>query len=148
MNKKESARICGGRIALRARYFLLAVFLSKRFREIETGELSIHEKLDSPCRKDIEKLFGTARKKGQIQRDVETVFNGILTSLKQDFPYFTPTQIQVFSYLAAGMPYYFSAKLSGLKSLNSVWVMKTQMEKVIVAKNTARKQEYLMMLRR
>ena len=146
MTQYERARFDLNRSQLRTKYHQLAVFLSNRIKDISAGELRIPSGLAQAYRKEIVKKYGSATKSGKLQEEINKKFGGILDDLKKDFPYFTKQQIQVFSLLAAGFPYYLVAKLSGLSSVNAVWVMKTKMKETFTTTYSSRREEYLIML--
>ena len=131
---------------MRQEYHLLAIFLSKRFRDMDSGELFISEGMRELYRKELEALFGTSTRWGKLQLELNERQGGILKDLKKDFPYFTGTQIQVFSYLASGLPFFLIANLAGLSSENSVYVMKTKMRERITGTSCPRREEYLKLL--
>lgn len=146
MTQIERKRIDRQRHAMHREYGLLAKFLSKIFRDIDSGELQLSEGMRELYRKELEALFGTSTRWGKLQQDLNECQGGILKDLKKDFPYFTGTQIQVFSYLASGLPFFLIANLAGLSSENSVYVMKTKMKETITGTACPRRDEYLMML--
>jgi hypothetical protein len=146
MTQNDYARMDGYRNTFRDNYFQLSRFLSNRFKDINAGELVIPAGLGELYTKELIWQYGSATKRGRLQKELDRDCPYILKDLKQDFPYFTGTQIQVFSYIAAGLPYYLIAKLSGLSSVHSVWVMKTKMVNTISFSNCLRKEEYLLFL--
>ena len=148
MTQIERERIDRQRHAMYREYRLLAKFLSKRFRDIDSGELHLSGGIRQLYQKELEALFGTSTRWGKLQQDLNERQGGILKDLKKDFPYFTGTQIQVFSYLASGLPFFLIANLAGLSSENSVYVMKTKMRERITGTSCPRREEYLKLLER
>lgn len=146
MTQIERERIDRQRYAMHKEYRLLANFLSKRFRDIDSGELHLSGGIRQLYRKELEALFGTSTRWGKLQQDLNERQGGILKDLKKDFPYFTGTQIQVFSYLASELPFFLIANLAGLSSENSVYVMKTKMREMITGTACPRREEYLKLL--
>lgn len=146
MTQTERARIDGIRRATRSEYRMLARYLSKRYRDIDSGELLIRSGVMDLYQKEIAALFGTATRWGRLQHEINRRHRDILKDLQRDFPYLTRTQIQVYSYLAAGLPFFLIIKLSGLSCENSVYVMKTKMIETISTTACKRREEYLMML--
>ena len=146
MTQFERAQFYGSRNTMCEQYHQLASFLTNRLKDIHAGELVLPKGLSDLYGKELVKRYGSPTKKGRLQHELDRKFNGILQDLKRDFPYFTGQQIQVFSYIAARLPYYLVARLSGLSSVNSVWIMKTKMRDIIKTSACSRREEYLMLL--
>ena len=146
MTLNERKHLSTRKMEVRTKYSKLASFLTSRIKDINAGELILPEGLEELYNRELVKEYGSSTKKGRLQEELDACFDGVLTSLKKDFPYFTGQQIQVFSLLAAGFPYYLVAKLSGLSSVNAVWVMKTKMKETFTTTYSSRREEYLIML--
>lgn len=148
MKQSEIERFDESRTQIRMRYRQLALFISKRLKDIDAEELILPVGLDNLYHHELIKQYGSSTKKGMLQDELNKCFGGILTDLKKDFPYFTRQQIQVFSLIAAGIPYYMVARLSGLASVNSVWIEKGKMKSIISTSGCRRKEEYILLLER
>ena len=93
---------------------------------------------------DLRKLVGGPGEGfGQMQERLNSLTDGILERLRQEFPKFRDIDLLVYSYYAAGFPNRLTQFLSGYKRENDVMVIRNRMRNHIIYSKSPNKEEYL-----
>lgn len=100
------------------------------------------------CMKVLQRLLGSRKGPGLLQKKMERQMHGILTRLHTDFPTLQWKSILVFSYSAAGFSNDFTARLAGLGGPEDASRIKTRLRERIEASDSPYKTEYLTLLPR
>ena len=130
----------------RLSYRNAGILLTKLLKDLDSEVLVIPPKLMEEYVAQSRRRFGNYSKKGRLQDELETELEGILTSLKTDFPYLSKEDISIICYSAAGFPDYLIARLSNVCSAHRVSAIRCQLIGLIKNSGVERRDIYLAML--
>jgi len=131
---------------MQEKYLLMTSLSNKLMKDYDSGCIQLTRERMFYYRKDLETILGSKNQEGKLQKELNETFNSILIDLQTDFPTFTKRDILIFSHTVIGLPHFLISKLVGLNSPKSVWAIKSHIQTTIATKNTARKEEYLLLL--
>lgn len=130
----------------RRRYYFAGIILTILVRDIDAGVLVIPPNLMKVYSALCVRRFGNQHRKGRLQRELDREMDGILTSVKFDYPYLTQEDISIISYSAAGFPDYLIARFSNLSSPKRVSARRSQLTQLLRNTDRDRREIYLAML--
>lgn len=130
----------------RRSYRNIGILLTKILKDVDAKILIIPPKLMEEYIARGRRRYGNYARKGQLQNELERELDGVLTSLREDFPYITNEDISLFCYSAAGFPDYLVSRLSNISSARRVSARRHQLIDLIKNTRSERREIYIAML--
>lgn len=146
MNYSKTKQMLENLRLFRRRYYFAGIILTILLKDIDAGVLIIPQNLMKVYTVLCIRRFGSHKRKGQLQKELDKEMDGILTSLKEDYPYLTQEDISIITYSSAGFPDYLIARFSNLSSRKIVSVRRSQLIQLLRNTDRDRREIYLAML--
>lgn len=130
----------------RRRYYFAGIIITILLKDMDAGVLVIPPNLMKVYTALCVRRFGSHSRKGRLHRELDEEMDGILKSLREDYPYMTKEDISIITYSAAGFPDYLIARFSNLSSHKRVSVRRVQLTQILKNSDRGRREIYLAML--